>query len=125
MVLRKELVDGYQNGNAPVKSYEMKVRKHFDPFEDKQHQKELENLAKVLMDKLNECIDELDSLSVYFMNSQELSHFLHSKGVNIRYLGHIYSHLKTNFQKRIIMTEIASRSCKLLLRKTVQDIIME
>lgn len=38
------------------------------------------------------------------MNSKELSQYFHQKGVNIRYLGHIYSHLKVQFQKRILMT---------------------
>jgi hypothetical protein len=59
------------------------------------------------------------------MNSRELSKYLHSKGINIRYLGHIYSHLKSNFQKRILMTEMAARCCKSLFKKTIQDLSLD
>jgi len=59
------------------------------------------------------------------MNSRELNKYFHSKGINIRYLGHIYSHLKVNFQKRIFMTEMAARSCKSLLKKTLQDLSLD
>lgn len=45
--------------------------------------------------------------------------------MNVRYLGHIYEHSSTTFQKRVLMSEIAARSCKSLFRKTLQDIILE
>lgn len=43
----------------------------------------------------------------------------------MRYLGHIYEGLTTNFAKRILMSEMAARSVKTLFRKTIQDIILQ
>jgi hypothetical protein len=43
----------------------------------------------------------------------------------MRYLGHIYRHVSLPFQRRVLMSEIGARCCKALLRKTMQDIIME
>lgn len=70
-------------------------------------------------------IAEIDSLSVYFFSSSQLGEYLHGKGVNVRYLGHICEHVGTAFQKRVLMSEIAARSCKWLFRKTLQDILLE
>jgi hypothetical protein len=66
----------------------------------------------------------MDAFRVYFLNSAEFSLFLHTKGVNIRYTGHLYSNLKALFQKRFVMTEMAARSCKALFRKTLQDLAL-
>jgi len=78
----------------------------------------------VLSRKIKSAAEEIDSLSVYFMNSSEISKYLHSKGINIRYIGHIYDLLLTTYAKRILMSEIAARSIKTLFRKTIQDILM-
>lgn len=43
----------------------------------------------------------------------------------MRYLGHLYQHLTTPFQQRVLMSEMAARSCKALFRKTLQDLILE
>ena len=37
----------------------------------------------------------------------------------------LYGEVQTMYQKRIVMTEIASRSSKTLFRKTIQDILIE
>lgn len=74
---------------------------------------------------VSEMIEEIDSLSVYFLDSRELGDYFHRKGVNLRYLGHLYEHLSTSFQKRVVMSEMAARSCKTLFRKTLQDLLLE
>lgn len=59
------------------------------------------------------------------MSSSELSEWLHERGISLRYLGHIYQHLQTPFQRRLLMSEIAARCCKNLMRKTIQDIVLD
>ena len=86
------------------------------------NKKELEALADNVLKSISAAIQEIDSLQAYFFNSTELSNYLHSKGINIRYLGHIYEYLQTPFQKQFLLSEIAARTCKTLLRKTVQDL---
>lgn len=68
---------------------------------------------------------EIDSLGVCFLGSQQLGEYLHGRGVNVRYLGHLYERVRTAFQKRVLMSEMAARSCKSLFRKTLQDIMLE
>lgn len=43
----------------------------------------------------------------------------------MRYLGHLFERVGTGFQKRVLMSEMAARSCKSLFRKTLQDIMLE
>jgi hypothetical protein len=62
---------------------------------------------------------------LFFFNSKELSEYVHSRGINVRYLGHIYRYLKTQVQREVVMSELAARCCKTLLRKTVQDLTLE
>lgn len=65
----------------------------------------------------------MNSLEVYFINSQELSDYLHLHGINIRHLRYLLDNVTTEYQGKILLAEMASRSCKSLLRKTMQDII--
>ncbi len=74
------------------------------------------------MEKLSHFIYRIDSLEEYFFNPQELTVILHQYGVNVRYLGLAYDNLKEEYPKRMVMTEIAARVTKHLLKKTLQDI---
>lgn len=64
---------------------------------------------------------EVDNLQAFFFSSGELSNYLHGKGINLRYLSHLYECLKLSMQKEFVMTEMAVRSCKSLFRKALQD----
>ena len=56
---------------------------------------ELDQLSKGMLKVLSEVILDIDSLQVYFLNSKEMSRYLHSRGVNIRYIGSYTSTLTT------------------------------
>lgn len=43
----------------------------------------------------------------------------------MRYLGYLYEYVSLPFAKSCFMSEIAARSCKILLRKTIQDLHFE
>jgi hypothetical protein len=120
-LLRKELIAKYgeEQGNDNLNKSKPISKLAERPASD------AEKLSKNLLKALSEAIIEIDSLSVYFFNSKELGEYLHEKGLNLRYLGHIYENLTTPFQRRLIMSEIAARSCKSLFRKTIQDIVLE
>lgn len=48
---------------------------------------------------------------------------MHANGVNIRYLSLIYENLSLALPKTIIAAEIVARTCKIVLNKTIQDIV--
>ena len=54
------------------------------------------------MGSLSTVIQEMDELAVWFMNSEELSDYLHQKGINIRCIDYIYGQLKNIFQRKFI-----------------------
>lgn len=69
MVVRKELLKRYPPERPAIKNFESDVRKHVDPFEDREHKRDLEELSRELLQAIAEAVEELDSMSVYFMNS--------------------------------------------------------
>jgi hypothetical protein len=124
-ILRKELLEGHSTDLLAIRNDLNDSMKRTSPLEYREHSKELGNLSARLLAAIVEAVSELDSLAVYFMNPEELSDFFHGKGINLRYLGQVYDYLKTTFQRRILMSEMAARSCKGLFRKTLQDIQLE
>ena len=67
----------------------------------------------------------LDDMTYFYVDSEDFSEMLHSKGINMRYLGLIYEYASLPFTKSCILAEIAARTCKTLFRKTIQDINLE
>jgi hypothetical protein len=43
----------------------------------------------------------------------------------MRYIGLVFDNLTETYPKKFLMTEIAARVVKLLLRKTIQDVLFE
>lgn len=69
-----------------------------------------------------EMVTLLDTMSSLPMDSCGLTEFLHSRGVNIRYLGKIYKMCKTPHVKDIVLCEAIARSVKSLLNQTLRNI---
>lgn len=63
-------------------------------------------------------------MEFYYLHPEELSEFFHREGVNVRYMGLAFDNLSEGYAKRMLMTEITARVVKLLVRKTVQDVVV-
>lgn len=63
-------------------------------------------------------------MEFYYLHPEELAEFFHREGVNVRYMGLAFDNLSEGYAKKMLMTEIAARVVKLLVRKTVQDVVL-
>jgi hypothetical protein len=73
-------------------------------------------------DCIPDLVKKLDSLTVLPLDTYGLTKFLHSHGVNIRYLGDIYWRTKMPHIKDLILCEVISRSCKMILNQSMKNI---
>lgn len=84
---------------------------------------ELHEAAKKLQGKVDGILDEWQALDAVVMSSKEVEDLFHRHGVNIRYLGEVYDKASVPLVRKICMSEIASRSAKVVFRASVQETI--
>lgn len=63
----------------------------------------------------------MDKLEIYPMHPTELSLMLHSHGLNIKYISQVYAKINSIFIRRILITEAASRSIKMINSQKMQE----
>lgn len=66
----------------------------------------------------------MNNIDFIYVHPKELSQMMHFQGVNMRYLGKIYSKTDDQFMKSCLLSEIMARTIKKLLKMTFQDICL-
>ena len=69
-------------------------------------------------------VKNLDNMDLCPFDSESLTRALHSKGINLRYLGYICTISKIPFVRTLVLVEMVSRACKILFRTKFRDSIM-
>ena len=85
--------------------------------ENKEDQEEIYQATQRLRDMtILMFVNELNNMEVVPNSSQSLTEMMHSRGINMRYLGRISLEVKHNFIRELIVREALSRSIKVLIR---------
>lgn len=82
-LLRPELIVKYNESN--INQQNKPIQKLYDRAGN-----DADKVSKNILKVISEMIVEVDALGVYFLSSQEVSDYFHAKGINMRYLGHLY-----------------------------------
>jgi len=89
-------------------------------FRDRNRPVHLEAILNELESKVKYFVEIVEEEEEYFTNSKELAELFHFYGLNMRHLGLVLRHSTKNWLKRIIRSEIVSRSLKNYLRVELQ-----
>jgi hypothetical protein len=68
---------------------------------------------------------ELDVLDVLPLDSESLTHEMHSRGINMRYLGVIADMTKLPHVRDMVVVEMIARCCKKILRRTQRKVLQQ
>ena len=69
-------------------------------------------------------VKDLDNMEICPFDSESLTKSLHSRGINIRYLGFICTISKIPFIRSLVLVEILARACKVLFRAKFRGAIL-
>lgn len=78
--------------------------------------------ASLREDLIPDIVLKLDSMTSIPLDTFGFTRFLHSHGVNMRYLGDIYLRIEMPHIKDLILCEAICRSCKTLLNQSLKNI---
>jgi hypothetical protein len=78
--------------------------------------------SSLRQDCIPDLVKKLDTLTALPLDSYGLTRFLHSHGVNMRYLGDIYLRTEMPHIKDLILCEAIARSCKMILNQSLKNI---
>ena len=85
--------------------------------------RQLDDNEKYFVRIVGELVKDLEETDEMFGSSDDISYVMHKRGLNIRYLGLVYSTAKAPFVRRVCMAEIAARCAKSVLQYDLQSIV--
>ena len=89
------------------------------------HDSEIIEASDKLKDnQLLKLVQELDNVSIIIADSQSLTEFFHSFGINMRYLGLVAKKSVISYIKSMIYVEIVARTCKNLFFQHISEFLV-
>lgn len=118
-IQRAEFTDVWFLGES-LKKYLGKQKVPKDIQEDI---RQLDDSEKYIVRIVGELVKDLEETDEMFGSSEDIAYIMHKRGLNIRYLGLVYSTAKAPFIRRACMAEIAARCAKSILQYDLQSIV--
>jgi hypothetical protein len=65
---------------------------------------------------IGKLLDDFNNIEIDPLNGEQLSRAMHSRGINLRYIGRICTQADLNHIRELCVIEVIARSAKLLIK---------
>lgn len=93
------------------------------PKEVQEDIRQLDDNEKYVVRIVDELVKDLEETDEMLGSSFDIAYLMHKRGLNMRYLGLVYSTAKASFIRKICMAEVAARCAKSVLQYDLQNIV--
>lgn len=85
--------------------------------------RQLNDNEKYIVRLVGEFVKDIEETDEMLGSSEDITYLMHKRGLNIRYLGLVYSTAKAPFVRKACMSEIAARCAKSVLQYDLQSFV--